>query len=189
MNNFEYFLNYIKNKKFNFCESIDLNIIFINKKKKYFNFLINLFCSINCNKNFLFLSKNETLKKDNIFIGNIFLNDFLKKKILFNKIYYDKNNFSLIKKMNLNKKFSEKKFLIYNYKEKINNLNSKIKKININKNNYLNIKIGNINFTKTMIEKNFFLILNNLKKNFFIYNIYIKKIFLKTTMSKIFAIK
>ncbi|MGK2931142.1 MAG: hypothetical protein ACSLEG_00930 [Candidatus Carsonella ruddii] len=98
MNNFNYFLDYIKNKKFNFCESIDLNIIFINKKKKYFNFLINFFYSTNYNKNFLFLSKNKILKKDNIFVGNVFLDDFLKKKILFNKIYYDKNNSSLIKK-------------------------------------------------------------------------------------------
>ncbi|MGK2931141.1 MAG: hypothetical protein ACSLEG_00925 [Candidatus Carsonella ruddii] len=40
-----------------------------------------------------------------------------------------------------------------------------------------------------MIEKNIFSTLNNIKKNFFIYNIYIKKIFIKTTMSKIFTIK
>ncbi|XRA05408.1 MAG: hypothetical protein ACN6LP_00955 [Candidatus Carsonella ruddii] len=185
MNNFNYFCNYILKKKFNFCESIDLNIVFINKKKKYFNFLINLFYSINDNKKFLFLSKNKTLIKKNIYIGNI----FLKKKILFNKIYYDKDNFLLIKKINLDKKFSEKKHLIYNYEEKINNLNLKTKIININKNNYLNIKIGNINFTKIMIEKNFLTILNNIKKHFFLYNIYIKKIFLNTTMSKSFIIK
>ncbi|MFI4847126.1 MAG: hypothetical protein ACH6QJ_00525 [Candidatus Carsonella ruddii] len=189
MNNFDYFCDYIFKKKFNFCESIDLNIVFINKKKKYFNFLINLFYSINDNKKFLFLSNNKNLIKNNIYIGNIFLNNFLKKKILFNKIYYNKDNFSLIKKTNLNKKFSEKKHLIYNYEEKINNLNSKIKIININKNNYLNIKIGNINFTKIMIEKNFLIILNNIKKHFFLYNIYIKKIFLNTTMSKSFIIK
>ncbi|MGK2916138.1 MAG: hypothetical protein ACSLEH_00900 [Candidatus Carsonella ruddii] len=189
MNNIDNFCDYIKKKKFNFCESIELNIVFINKKKKYFNFLINLFYSINNNKNFLFLSKNKIFQNDNIFIGNCFFDSFLKKKILFNKIYYNKDNFSLIKKMNLNKKFSEKKCLIYNYEEKINNLNSKIKKININKNNYLNIKIGNINFTKIMIEKNFFSIFNIIKKNFLIYNIYIKKIFLNTTMSKSFIIK
>ncbi|MFI4878813.1 MAG: hypothetical protein ACH6QP_01005 [Candidatus Carsonella ruddii] len=189
MNNFNYFCDYIEKKKFNFCESIDLNIIFINKKKKYFNFLIDFFYSINDNKNFLFLSKNETFKKNNIYIGNFFLNSFIKKEIFFNTIYYNKDNILLIKKINLNKKFSEKKCLVYNYEEKINNLNLKIKKININKNNYLNIKIGNINFTKKMIEKNFFSILNNIKKIFFTYNIYIKKIFLNTTMSKSFIIK
>ncbi|MFI4883851.1 MAG: hypothetical protein ACH6QK_00500 [Candidatus Carsonella ruddii] len=189
MNNFNYFCEYIQQKKFNFCESIDLNVVFINKKKKYFNFLINLFYSINDNKNFLFLSKDKVFKKNNIFVGNFFFDNFLKKKFFFNKIYYNKDNFSLIKKMNLNKKFSEKKCLIYNYEEKINKLNSKIKKININKNNYLNIKIGNINFTKIMIEKNFSLILNNIKKNFLVHNIYIKKIFLNTTTSKSFIIK
>ncbi|ATX33413.1 hypothetical protein CUN91_00380 [Candidatus Carsonella ruddii] len=182
------FCNFFLNKKFNFTESIDLNIIFNNKKKNYFNFFINLFYSVNDNKKILFLSDKNSVK-DNIYIGNNYFNNFLEKKIFFDKIFYNKDNFFLIKKHNLVKKFSKKKNLINNYELKINELKNKIIKIIINKNNFLNFKIGNINFNSNMIEKNYFYIINYIKKIFFKNNIIIENIYINTTMSKSYIIK
>ncbi|XOD38968.1 MAG: hypothetical protein ACAF48_01065 [Candidatus Carsonella ruddii] len=175
-------------KKFNFTESIDLNIIFNNKKKNYFSFFLNLFYSIYENKKFLFLS-DQNIINNNFFIGNIYFYKFLKKEIFFDQIFYNQNNFNLIKKNNLTKKFSKKKNLINNYDLKINNLKNKFFKIIINKNNFLNLKIGNINFTNNMIEKNYFYVINNLKKIFFKNNIIIEKIYINTTMGKSLLLK
>ncbi|BFI90995.1 hypothetical protein [Candidatus Carsonella ruddii] len=188
INNFENFINFYLNKKKNFNESIDLNIIFINKKKNFFNFELNLIHSVNDNKKFLFLSNINKIE-NNIFFGNIYFEKFLKKEIFFDKIFFDKKNLNLIIENNLLKKFSKKKFLIENYEKKISSIKSNKLKVIINKNNFLNLKIGNVFFNKNMFKNNYYLVINSIKKLFNCNNIFIKKIYISTTMSKSFLIK
>ncbi|WP_432788480.1 hypothetical protein V7Y83_01080 [Candidatus Carsonella ruddii] len=190
MNNLDLFIKYCLENKFNFCESIDLSILFNNKKKNYFSFCTNLFYSVNDKKKFLFLS--DIIKKENnIYYGNSYFYSFLKKEIVFEKIYSNLKNISLIKKNTdfFKNKFTEKKCLLDNYDKKIKEITNKILKVKIDKNNFLNVKIGNVFFDKNMITKNYFTLINNLKKVFFCNNIYIEKIYISTTMSKSYLIK
>lgn len=190
MNNLDLFIKYCLENKFNFCESIDLSIIFNNKKNKYFSFYTDLFYSVDDRKKFLFLSDNVK-KENNIYYGNLYFYNFLKKEINFEKIYSDVKNIFLIKKYisYFKNKFTEKKCLLDNYNKKIREITNKTLKMKIDKNNFLNVKIGNVFFDKNMIKKNYFILINNLKKVFFHNNIYIEKIYLSTTMSKSYSIK
>ncbi|WMC20444.1 MAG: hypothetical protein PNH44_01050 [Candidatus Carsonella ruddii] len=188
INNIDKFTEFYLNKKKNFNESIDLNIIFSNKKKNFFNLNLNLIHSVNEKKKFLFLSNINKIE-NNFFFGNLYLEKFLKKEIFFDKIFFNKENLHLIKKNKLLKKFCEKKFLIKNYNEKILKLNSNLLKIVINKNNFLNLKIGNICFNKNMFKNNYYFVINSIKKIFNYNNIIINKIYLNTTMSKSYLIK
>ncbi|MGP4128240.1 MAG: hypothetical protein ACTXNS_01015 [Candidatus Carsonella ruddii] len=188
INNLEKFIEFYLNKKKQFNESIDLNIVFFNKKKNFFNLNLNLIHSINEKKNFLFLSNINKIE-NNFFFGKIYFEKFLKKEIYFDNLFSNKENYYLIKENNLSKKFCEKKVLTENYKNKILKINSNLLKIVINKNNFLNLKIGNILFTKNMFKNNYYCVINSIKKIFNFNNIIIKKIYLSTTMSKSFLIK
>ncbi|WGS66653.1 hypothetical protein [Candidatus Carsonella ruddii] len=188
INNLEKFIEFYLNKKSKFNESIDLNVVFFNKKKNFFNLNLNLIHSVNEKKNFLFLSNINKIEK-NIFFGKLYFDKFLKKEICFDKIFFNKENYYLIKQNNLLKKFCEKKFLIENYNKEIFKINSNLLKIIVNKNNFLNLKIGNILFNKNMIKNNYYCVINSIKKIFNYNNIIIKKIYLNTTMSKSFLIK
>ncbi|XZR52577.1 MAG: hypothetical protein ACM3Q7_01040 [Candidatus Carsonella ruddii] len=188
INNLENFIEFYLNKKKNFNESIDLNIIFLNKKKKFFNLNLNLIHSVNEKKKFLFLSNINKIE-DDFFFGQFYFDKFLKKEIFFDKIFFNKENLYLIKKNKLLKKFCEKKFLIENYNKEILKIKSNLLKVVINKNNFLNLKIGNVCFNKNMFKNNYYFVINTIKKVFNFNNIIINRIFLNTTMSKSFIIK
>ncbi|AFP84392.1 50S ribosomal protein L1 [Candidatus Carsonella ruddii] len=184
------FINYLNKKKKNFIESIDLNIILINKKKKYFNFCTDLFYSYNEMKKILFLSNIHKIE-NNVYYGNNYINEFLLKKVCFSKIFTNKENFFLIKNK-LNKLC--KSFIINceieNYELEKNKFFNKKINLKVNKNNVLNIKIASTIFSNSMIIKNYEFLILNLKKNFFIpNNIFIEKIYISSTMSKSFLIK
>ncbi|AFP83838.1 putative ribosomal protein L1 [Candidatus Carsonella ruddii CS isolate Thao2000] len=185
MNNIDNFLFFINNKKKNFSESIDLNIKIINKNKKNFFFYLNYLYSVN-EMNKILLISNKYSKNKNIYIGILYLKKFLNNEIYFEKIISSEKNKILLNNF---KNFKIlKKNIINNYDIYLNDYFSKKKKILINK-NFINIQIARTNFNKEMIVKNYFFIINNIKKILFNNNIYIEKIYISTTMSKSFLIK